>query len=445
METNKVEQYFNSFIEENKLNSSKYKFLIAVSGGIDSITLLSLFIKSKLKFSVCSSNFNLRGDESKKDIALVEKICLKNKIKFYSKVFDTKNYSKLNKISIQMASRELRYEWFKEIMLKDSYNYLVTAHHSDDNFETIIFNLLKTTGYKGVIGIPQFGNKIIRPLLDLEKKDILEYAKNENLVWREDKSNMENKYLRNLIRNELIPIISKINPSFKKSVLESSKRMDSVEKFISDHLKKFINTYVRNDREYIVVDKKFMKKIDNYKILLYDYLSNFGFNYNQISLFIKSLESTESKRFYSVKYILINDRKSFYILKKSEKINTSLIINKIKDFTINSLKFSFKKYESKNFNLNKNKSSAQLDFDKIKFPLEIRNYRSGDKFTPLGMRGNKKISSFLSDNKVSFIEKINQLVLVDSNDEIIWLVGHQISEKFKVTNSTSDIIEFEII
>ena len=189
-------------------------------------------------------------------------------------------------------------------------------------------------------------------------------------------------------------IISKINPSFKKSVLESSKRMDSVEKFISDHLKKFIKTYVRNDREYIVVDKKFMKKIDNYKILLYDYLSNFGFNYNQISLFIKSLESTESKRFYSFKYILINDRKSFYILKKSEKINTSLIINKIKDFTINSLKFSFKKYESKNFNLNKNKSSAQLDFDKIKFPLEIRNYRSGDKFIPLGMRGNKKISSF---------------------------------------------------
>ena len=445
METNKVEQYFKSFIKDNNLNSSKLKFLLAVSGGVDSMVLFSLFLKSKLNFAVCSCDFSLRGNDSKKDVLLVKNTCLDNKIKFFSKVFHTKKYSKSNKVSIQMASRDLRYEWFKKLINDNSIDYLVTAHHSDDNYETIIFNLLKTTGYKGLIGIPHSYDNIIRPLINVEKKDILDYAKNKSLRWREDKSNLENKYSRNIIRNQLLPIISNINPSYKKSILESSKRIGLVEKFISGLVEKFILKYENKDENFIQVDKGFLEDIENYQILLYDYLSDFGFNYNQISLFIKSLKSNYIKKFYSDKYILVNDRKSFYILNKFDKINTSYIIDKIEEFTINSLKFSVLKYPANNFILNKDKSNAQLDFDKIKFPLEIRNYRPGEKFVPLGMKGNKKISSFLSDNKVSFVEKMNQLVIVDSNENIIWLVAQQVDENFKVNNMTKNVIEFEII
>mgnify|MGYP003311312553 CR=1 FL=1 len=244
MKTNNVEQYFKTFIDDNKLNTPKIKFLLAVSGGVDSIVLLSLFIKSKLNFSVCSCDFSLRGNDAKKDILHVKKICSDKKIKFFSKVFDTNKYSKSNKISIQMASRDLRYNWFKNLMRDNSIDYLVTAHHSDDNYETIIFNLLKTTGYKGLIGIPHFNNKIIRPLINVEKMEIVDYAKKNKLVWREDKTNNENKYSRNMIRNKLIPIISKINPSFKKSILESSKRMDLVNKLIQSHLEIFKEKYV---------------------------------------------------------------------------------------------------------------------------------------------------------------------------------------------------------
>ena len=193
MKTNNIEQYFKTFIVDNKLNSSKIKFLLAVSGGVDSIVLLSLFIKSKLNFSVCSCDFGLRGNEAKEDVKLVKKICSDKNIEFFSKVFDTKKYSKSNKISIQMASRDLRYNWFNKIIKDNSINYLVTAHHSDDSYETIIFNLLKTTGYKGLIGIPHLKNKIIRPLINVEKKDIIDYAKNNKLTWREDKTNKENK------------------------------------------------------------------------------------------------------------------------------------------------------------------------------------------------------------------------------------------------------------
>ena len=189
---------------------------------------------------------------------------------------------------------------------------MVTAHHSDDSYETIIFNLLKTTGYKGLIGIPHLKNKIIRPLINVEKKDIIDYAKNNKLTWREDKTNKENKYSRNMIRNKLIPIISEINPSFKKSVLESSKRIELVNNFIKRQLERFIEKYVNEDKNFIEIDKSFIDEIENFEIILFDYLSRFGFNYRQINLFVKTLKTNLNKRFFSERYTLINDRKSFF-------------------------------------------------------------------------------------------------------------------------------------
>ena len=186
MKTNNVLSYFKNFFLENKINTNEVTFLLAVSGGVDSIVLLELFKESRFNFSVATCNFNLRNKNSDKDLKFVNNICLENKIKFYSKSFNVSEFSKEKKISIQMAARNLRYKWFNKILKNNKYHYLVTGHHNDDNIETILFNFIKTTGYKGIGGIPKLKNNIIRPLIDLSKNDLLIFAKKNNLVWRED-------------------------------------------------------------------------------------------------------------------------------------------------------------------------------------------------------------------------------------------------------------------
>ena len=443
MKSKDIEVYFKDFFRKEKIDKSK-KYLLAVSGGVDSIVLLNLFKDFRFNFSVCSCNFLLRSKESDADILFVKSICEKNKINFYQKSFETKTYSVENNISVQMASRDLRYRWFNELLKKNKYDFLVTAHHRDDNIETILFNFIKTTGYKGISGISKKSKKIIRPLLDIGKKDLLKYAKNNNLRWREDKSNNENKYSRNKIRNKVIPILSEINESLGKSILESTKRINKVEEFIDYHIKKFKEKYVSYNSNFIEIKKSFLDE-GNYSLLIYDFLRDYGFNYDQISQLMQSINKNNNQKFYSKKYILSNDRDSFFIFDSSFKNKINIEIKSLGEILIGDIKLSISRYEKDNFILNKSSSNAQLDYEKVLFPLTLRNYKEGEKFIPLGMKKNKKISSFLSDAKVSWYDKNNQLVVVDSNNKIIWLVGHQINNEFRVFNKTKTILDFEII
>ena len=440
----KIEKVFLSSFEESGIELLNNKYLLAVSGGIDSMVLLNLFLKFKLNFSVSTCNFQLRGKDSNEDVNFVKTYCQKNKIKFYSEDFSVLEHSKKNKISIQMSSRDLRYAWFKTF-LNAGYNYIVTAHHSDDNVETILYNLLKTTGYRGLVGIPKSSNNIFRPLLNIDKDDIRGYAKLNKLDWREDYTNGENKYLRNKIRNKIIPIFSEINPSFKDSIRKSVDRLGNIQKFMNGHKKKFISNYVTIRKNFIEINKSFLEKEDDMSMIIYDYLSDYGFNYDQISLIILALSKRNNSKFFSDKYVLINDRKSFYIFRenifKKEKVEVkgTGIIN------VGSKKIEVKKYTNNSSVINTNKNNAQCDFDKVCFPVVIRNYKKGEKFQPLGMKNNKKISSFLSDNKVSYIDKMDQLVAVDAGGTVIWLVGQQINDKIKINSNTQNILEFEII
>ena len=314
MKTNNVLSYFKNFFLENKINTNEVRFLLAVSGGVDSIVLLELFKLSGFDFSVATCNFNLRKKDSDKDLELVNDICLKNKIKFYTKSFNVSEFSKEKKISIQMAARNLRYKWFNKILKNNKYHYLVTGHHNDDNIETILFNFIKTTGYKGIGGIPKLKNDIIRPLIDLSKNDLLIFAKKNNLVWREDESNAINKYSRNKIRNKIIPLLSEINPAIGKSIINSSKRLEKIESYIDYDLNIFKKRYVHTHIDHIEVDKKFIQEFNNYEIILYDLLETYGFNYDQISLFISCLNSNKNKKIIADKFNLVNDRNSFYII-----------------------------------------------------------------------------------------------------------------------------------
>ncbi len=438
-----LEKEFNSFLRSKKLKSKDHNFLLAVSGGVDSMVLLNLFLKNKLNFSVATCNFNLRDKESEKDVQLVKSICFENNITFYYKKFNTRNYSDKEKVSIQLASRNLRYDWFKNLLNENNFDYLATAHHKDDSAETILFNLFRTTGYKGLLGISDSKNKIIRPLIAIKKIDLVNYANANNIRWRDDSSNFENKYSRNIIRNEIIPLINKINPSFIKSLIDSSNRLKSVESFINSQIEAFIKNYVTSNQYKIEVSKKFLVDLESYEIILFDFLKKYGFSHSSTLIFLKILHDNNlNRRLFSEKYTLINDRKSFLILDKNYNPKVNFKISKFQNFKYEN--FYFDNYDGKYFKLIKSNKVAQLNFEKIKFPLTIRNYRAGEQFTPLGMKGKKKISSYLSDIKASYIEKINQLVVLDSNKEIIWLVGLQINEKFKVTDKVNSILHIEI-
>ena len=280
--------------------------------------------------------------------------------------------------------------------------------------------------------------------MDLDKKDLISYAKNKKLSWRDDSSNEDDKYSRNKIRNKVIPLLSEINNSLGKSILESSKRINKVEEFMGYHLNEFTKKYVNHSSNFIEVNKSFLND-SYYELLIYDFLREYGFNYDQISQFIKIIKKNNNQKFYSKKYTLCNDRYSFFIVNSDTKNKVNIQIKSIGEISKEGIKLSLSKYDKQNFILNNNKSNAQLDYDKVLFPLTFRKYKKGEKFIPLGMKKHKKISSFLSDAKVSWYEKNNQFIIEDSNKKIIWVVGHQISDEYKVISSTKTILDFEII
>ena len=445
MKTDSVQSYFKNFFIENDINLAEDKYLLAVSGGIDSMVLFDLFIKNNINFSVASCNFQLRGEDSDNDLKFVENICIKNSINLYSTVLDVDKFSTMRKISTQMAARELRYDFFKKILEKHKYSYIVTAHHLDDNIETIIFNFIKSTGYKGLVGIPFNKNKILRPLINTSKEEIEDYAVSNNISWRLDKSNNSNKYSRNKIRNEVIPLLKEINPSLGKSLTESLKRIQKLSHDIKTRIDLFIQKFVDFKDDYINIKKDFIHDIEKYEILLFDFFQDYGFNYSQIENIIKSLKAKNQKKFISLNYELIIERKSIFIITKDFLVKTRYESKEIENIVLPFFNLSVKKYKKSLFTLNKSNNNAQLDFDKITYPICIRNYKKGEKFLPLGMRKNKKISDFLSDKKVNYIIKLRQCVITDSTDSVLWVVGHQISNKFKVDSETKNILEFEII
>ena len=445
MKTDSVQSYFKNFFIENDINLAEDKYLLAVSGGIDSMVLFDLFLKNNINFSVASCNFQLRGKDSDNDLKFVENICIKNSINLYSTVLDVDKFSTMRKISTQMAARELRYDFFKKILEKHKYSYIVTAHHLDDNIETIIFNFIKSTGYKGLVGIPFNKNKILRPLINTSKEEIEDYAVSNNISWRLDKSNNSNKYSRNKIRNEVIPLLKEINPSLGKSLTESLKRIQKLSHDIKPRIDLFIQKFVDFKDDYINIKKDFIDDIEKYEILLFDFFHDYGFNYSQIENIIKSLKAKNQKKFISLNYELIIERKSIFIITKDFLVKTRYESKEIENIVLPFFNLSVKKYKKSLFTLNKSNNNAQLDFDKITYPICIRNYKKGEKFLPLGMRKNKKISDFLSDKKINYIIKLRQCVITDSTDSVLWVVGHQISNKFKVDSETKNILEFEII
>lgn len=431
-----------AFIESNQLFAKKNTFLIAASGGVDSVVLCHLFSKAKYDITIAHCNFQLRKDESDEDEAYTKQLASNLNVSFYSKKFDIKSYSKNNKISIQIAARNLRYEWFKSLLTTHQFNYIATAHHASDQAETVLYNLTKGCGISGLRGIPLKKENIIRPLLFATKEEIIQYAQENNLEWREDTSNQKNKYSRNLIRNQVIPKLKKINTGFEETMLRNIDRYKSIETFIAAEVSKIKFQYLFQSETNWTLNLAWLS--EDYKILLQHILVDFGFNYFQFKNIYQSINSS-GKSFYSDAYQLLIDRNQLFISPIKEKTGIDIItINKSKSkFCFGSYNFFLSIQKRNTIKISKSLQIAYLDYDKIVFPFTIRNWKESDRFIPLGMKTEKKLSDFMIDEKIPVNLK-KQIPIFISKNKIFWIAGFRIDDKFKITNITKKVLIIKI-
>lgn len=442
-------QSFLNYIKKEQLFNSGNTCLLAISGGIDSVVMIDLFAKAKFKFAVAHCNFQLRTQASNEDEEFVKQLAEQHKVVFHSKRFETKKYAEQEGVSIQMAARDLRYDWFKELRFENKYSFIATAHHQDDNLETILLNLTKGTSLKGLRGILPKNESIIRPLLSFEKKDIEAYAKKNNLIWREDASNQSTKYERNKIRLEVIPILKELNPKLLENLNQNTSYLRDTEAIYETGLSKNLQRVVeqKDDENYISIRK--LQKINGYATVLYEFLKSKGFNSKQVQQIIESLNSESGKVFESKTHQLIKDRKFLIVAEKVNKNKTHHLIDiKQKSVELSNLKFDINLVENKNtftaeaFKefLPKNENEVKLQYSKLAFPLRLRHWQQGDFFYPFGMNKKKqKLSKYFKNQKFNLLEKDKIWILEDDKKRIVWVVGHRIDDRFAISRNTKKI------
>lgn len=440
---------FKIHLEENFPELQSKKILLAVSGGIDSMVLLHLLSKLKVDLYLAHCNFNLRGKESLDDQKFVQSEAKKYGFSLHLNHFDTNRYADQHKCSIQMAARELRYDWFHELLEDKGYDFLVTAHHADDNLETFFINLSRGTGLEGLTGIPEKSDIILRPLLPFGKEEIKNYALENQLSWREDLSNLDNKYLRNKIRNELIPILKEINPSFLGSFSKTVDHLQGSRRIVRDRLKTINENLIIKSEDpessVVVFDIHELSKLSNNSAYLYELFYPYGFNQWQD---IRSLVTGPSgKLIYSKTHRLLKNREHLLLNEIQKKDSSSPIFSIREDTSILdleeiSLNFSTNSLSPSGPRTKFDQSSERAHFDKdlLTFPLEVRKWEKGDYFYPIGMKGKKKLSKFFKDEKYSLFQKEN-IWLLCSGQEIIWVIGKRMDDRFKISDKTKSILK----
>jgi len=438
----RVQKKLLKFIQKEQLFNNKSKLLVAVSGGVDSMVLLDVLHQLQFPLAVAHCNFKLRDKESDNDELFVKEAAKKLNAPFFSTSFDTAHYAKTNGISTQMAARDLRYNWFEKLRKEHKYELITTAHHQDDNLETILLNLIKGTALRGLSGISPKNGKVVRPLLPFTKNEILEYANTNKLQWREDVSNTSKKYERNKIRLEVIPILKEMNPRLLKNLSKNTSYLRDTEHIYANGLKHHLKSWLikRGEETYIPVLK--ILKTKGYPTILYEYLNLFGFNATQVEQIIESFDAQAGKQFLTETHQLIKDRK-FLILSPKTNESKSLHLIDIKQtellvkdgtFTIKLDRFAKPIQEElfKNY-LPKTESEAKLHYNKIAFPIRLRRWQKGDFFYPFGMkRKKKKLSDFFTNLKLSILEKEKVWILEDDKKRIMWVVGYRIDDRFAI-------------
>lgn len=404
------------------------KYLLAVSGGLDSSVLAYLFHQINLSFDVAHCNFHLRGVESNLDMEFVKSIPYLSNSKIFIKEFDTFAEQKDSKRSIEMVARELRYQWFEE--LAHDYDYIVTAHHADDNAETLLLNLTRGTGLKGLTAIPTFNNKIIRPLLPFTAEEIKNFATENQIPFRTDQTNFSTQFHRNKIRHQIIPVLKTINPKVIDTFSQNIEIFKSQYDFFSDSINPLKKAYLeqKNKKYHISIDKLLLEK--HGRLILYEILTDFNFNSTVIYNIFNRLGTQSGKYFYSPTHQLLKNRKELIISEKKEEKAINIVINDIKE--LKNYGFSVELYKnSSKITFSDDKKTIYIDKNKLVFPLYIRKWQAGDYFHPYGLTGKKKLSDFFTDNKINRLKK-KEIPILWSRDKIVWIVGFAADHRFAI-------------
>lgn len=431
---------FKKFVRDKNLFSPADTILLGISGGVDSVVMAYIFKTAGYRFSIAHCNFQLRGDESNDDEMLVRELAKKYEVPFHCKRFDTVNYAKDNKLSLQMAARELRYNWFEELRNAHGYCCIAVATHKDDEIETMLINLTRGTGIAGLHGImPKQGN-VIRPMLFATRAVIERYAKKYKLPFRNDSSNLSDKYIRNKLRNHIVPVLMSINPGLKETMARSIEHFRDVETIYRNAVEKqrMLITEQRPDGLHFSLEK--LKKIEPLRTYLYEFLRPYNFKEDVVEQIETSLDGVSGKQFFSSSHCLIKDREALIVfpLQQPDKL-TGIIHRGTRSLNV-PLKLVLKVRNAKDITILKSPDIAYLDYSLLDFPLIVRRWQKGDRFVPVGMKGRKKISDFLIDSKVPLHIKDNIFVLITAGGEIVWIVGLRIDDRFKVTGKTKKVL-----
>lgn len=435
---NKFKQHLTSsfpFLEGKKI-------LIAISGGVDSVVLTHLLYKLNYNITLAHCNFQLRENESDLDEQFIIKLGDKFNIDTFTIKFSTREYQNKNKLSTQLAARELRYNWFFKLLEEQKIDYVATAHHSNDNLETFLINLTRGTGLEGLTGIPPINGKIIRPLLKFSREEILNYATLNNIEWREDISNTETKYIRNKIRHNVIPVLKEINPNLINSFNNTSTFLQEGQQIIDDTIKQKSLEIISYDGEIIKFNIKKIKEFTNPKAYLYHLFKKYGFTeWNDVF----NLIYTQTGKVLTTKsHTLLKDRDFLLLLPSDKFINTE---NQLVRINSNDSKVSYPinllfKNVQKTTSLDKN--AIYVDKNSLNYPLTLRKWNDGDFFYPKGMLGKKKVSKYFKDEKLSLIEKQNIWILCSGKNEIIWILGKRQDRRFLPSDKTINMLQISI-
>jgi tRNA(Ile)-lysidine synthase len=429
-----------SYIDKEKLLTPEAVVIVGLSGGMDSMVLLDLLTLLGYRCIGAHCNFHLRGEESERDAAFVQRWCKERDVLFTSIDFDTMAYAADNKISIEMAARELRYRWFEVIRRQYEAEAIAVAHHKDDSVETVLLNLIRGTGIRGLTGISPRNRKVVRPLLCVTRAEIEAYITERDIPYVFDSSNGDDQIVRNSIRLNVIPGLEVLNPAVREAIHRTSQNLCNAEKVYDASIREMIG-YVVNSNQ---IDIRKLRETSSPQSLLYEILSPLGFGPSTIEDAFGSMDATPGKLFFSAHYRLIKDREFFIIDRRADKKDEAegecWIGAGVKEVStplhliISSM--------LKPAEIKKNNRYLNADFDKLKFPLQLRRWRQGDWFIPFGMKGRKKLSDYFTDCKLSLKEKENVWVLL-SGEDVVWIVGKRSDNRFRVTDKTERLFIIE--
>jgi len=434
---------FLSFIAENTLFKSNQTILLAVSGGKDSVLMTHLFAEAGFKFGIAHCNFQLRAQESDLDEAFVKDLAHHLQVEFYSTRFNTEEYAAQNHVSIQMAARELRYEWLEKIRDDYNYSYIAVAHHLTDSVETVMLNLLRGTGIAGLAGISPIRDKIIRPLLEFTGKEIKDEVDRRFIAFREDASNASAKYKRNSIRLEVLPILDKINPNLERTFLANSKRFQAVENFLNKEVEKLRSKlFVETQTRVFAISISKLQELDPIELWLYELFKPYGFSEAVLSDLHRDWENGSGRQFFSPLYKIIVDREQLILEPIEKERSNELAIDKLPQ-VIHWYDRRYRVYSASNEALDYRRFTQVADFDSLKMPLKVRSWKEGDRFKPLGMKGHKKLSDYFISLKIPVNEKGKVPIIEDANKSIVAVLPLRIDDRFMITAKTKKVIIFE--